>query len=140
MLGHTWQGFTRLSPHCYCPSLACPIPKFVSNRAYLGSFGTARWASHEFERTRGKVTAKWEPDTVQYIKTLNKERSTLKIFWDQAHWTPRTRGRPNMKWVDRLKWDFLALRVINWKTVAKTREAWKKILEKAKAHSGLSRY
>ncbi|GFW44562.1 transposable element Tcb1 transposase [Trichonephila clavipes] len=40
---------TRLYPHCYYPSLACPIPRFVSNRAYLGSFGTASWASHEFE-------------------------------------------------------------------------------------------
>ncbi|GFW76407.1 transposable element Tcb2 transposase [Trichonephila clavipes] len=29
-----------------------PIPIFVSNRAYLGSFGTERWASYEFERTR----------------------------------------------------------------------------------------
>ncbi|GFW15379.1 hypothetical protein TNCV_3740831 [Trichonephila clavipes] len=29
--------------------LACLIPRFVFNRAYLGSFGTASWASHEFE-------------------------------------------------------------------------------------------
>ncbi|GFT65198.1 transposable element Tcb1 transposase [Trichonephila clavipes] len=35
--------------NCYYPSLACPIPIFVSNRAYLGSFMTASWASHEFE-------------------------------------------------------------------------------------------
>ncbi|GFV48312.1 hypothetical protein TNCV_667141 [Trichonephila clavipes] len=28
-------------------------PQFVSNRAYLESFWTASWASHEFERTRG---------------------------------------------------------------------------------------
>ncbi|GFV19290.1 uncharacterized protein TNCV_1935071 [Trichonephila clavipes] len=33
----------------------CPIPRFVSNRAYMESFGTASWASHEFERTRGKA-------------------------------------------------------------------------------------
>ncbi|GFS51688.1 transposable element Tcb1 transposase [Trichonephila clavipes] len=52
------KGVTRLSRHCYYPSLACPIPRFVSNQAYLGSFGTASWASHEFERTIGKVTAK----------------------------------------------------------------------------------
>ncbi|GFW63640.1 hypothetical protein TNCV_4329281 [Trichonephila clavipes] len=44
-----------MSPHCYYPSLACSIPRFVSNLAYLGSFGTASWASHEFERTRYKV-------------------------------------------------------------------------------------
>ncbi|GFX45041.1 DUF4817 domain-containing protein [Trichonephila clavipes] len=27
---------TRLSLHCCYPTLACPIPRFVSNRAYLG--------------------------------------------------------------------------------------------------------
>ncbi|GFY14561.1 kunitz-type serine protease inhibitor bitisilin-3 [Trichonephila clavipes] len=31
----------RVSPLCYYPSLACPIPRFVSNQAYLGSFGMA---------------------------------------------------------------------------------------------------
>ncbi|GFX60798.1 uncharacterized protein TNCV_4977741 [Trichonephila clavipes] len=40
------------------PSLACAIPRFVSNRGYLGLFGTASWASHEFERTRGKYGTK----------------------------------------------------------------------------------
>ncbi|GFT03030.1 transposable element Tcb1 transposase [Trichonephila clavipes] len=54
------KGVTRLSPHCYYPSLSCPIPRFISNRAYLGSFGMASWAFHGFERTRGKVTANME--------------------------------------------------------------------------------
>ncbi|GFY11149.1 transposable element Tcb1 transposase [Trichonephila clavipes] len=54
------KGITKLSPHCCNSSLACPIRRFVSNRAYLGSFGTASWAFHEFERTRGKVTANME--------------------------------------------------------------------------------
>ncbi|GFT66577.1 hypothetical protein TNCV_2737711 [Trichonephila clavipes] len=43
MLGLTWQR----CPHCYFPSLTYPIPRCFSNRAYLGSFGTARWVSHE---------------------------------------------------------------------------------------------
>ncbi|GFV50107.1 uncharacterized protein TNCV_3646091 [Trichonephila clavipes] len=46
------KGVTKLSPHCYFPSLAYPTPRFVSNRAYLGSFGTASCAFHDFERTR----------------------------------------------------------------------------------------
>ncbi|GFW13599.1 uncharacterized protein TNCV_1210651 [Trichonephila clavipes] len=46
------KDVTRLSLHCYYTSFACPIPRFVSNRAYLESFGTASWASHDFERTR----------------------------------------------------------------------------------------
>ncbi|GFX34439.1 uncharacterized protein TNCV_3656771 [Trichonephila clavipes] len=38
----------------------CRIPSFFQNLAYLGSFGMESWASHEFERTRGKVTANME--------------------------------------------------------------------------------
>ncbi|GFX86162.1 transposable element Tcb1 transposase [Trichonephila clavipes] len=56
------KAVTRLSSHCYYSFLAYPIPRFVSNRAYLGSFGTASWASHEFERTRGNVIANMERD------------------------------------------------------------------------------
>ncbi|GFX48633.1 transposable element Tcb1 transposase [Trichonephila clavipes] len=64
------KGVTRLSPHCFYPSLAFPIPRFVSNRAYLGSFGTASWASHEFERTRGKVTANMERNVSRHHTEL----------------------------------------------------------------------
>ncbi|GFY22255.1 uncharacterized protein TNCV_3298981 [Trichonephila clavipes] len=47
------------------PSLACPFPRFVPNGVYLGSFGMARWASHKFERTRGKVTANMERNVLK---------------------------------------------------------------------------
>ncbi|GFW74011.1 uncharacterized protein TNCV_545351 [Trichonephila clavipes] len=57
MLGLTRQGVIRLFPHCYHPFLSCSIPGFVSNRAYLGSFGTTSSASYEFERTRGKLSS-----------------------------------------------------------------------------------
>ncbi|GFW88583.1 transposable element Tcb1 transposase [Trichonephila clavipes] len=60
----------RLSPHCYYPSMACPIPRLFSNRTYLGSFGTAWWASHEFERTRGKVTANMERNVSRHHTEL----------------------------------------------------------------------
>ncbi|GFV43828.1 transposable element Tcb1 transposase [Trichonephila clavipes] len=43
---HTARVSPRLSPYCYYPSLACPILKFVSDRAYLRSFGMASWTSH----------------------------------------------------------------------------------------------
>ncbi|GFT52391.1 transposable element Tcb1 transposase [Trichonephila clavipes] len=61
---------TRLSPQCYYPSFVCTIPRFVSNRAYLGSFGMASWASHEFERTRGKVTANMERNVSRHHTEL----------------------------------------------------------------------
>ncbi|GFU00196.1 transposable element Tcb1 transposase [Trichonephila clavipes] len=61
---------TRLSPYCYYPSLACPISICDSNRAYLGSFGMASWASHEFERTRGKVTESMELNVSRHLTEL----------------------------------------------------------------------
>ncbi|GFY22803.1 transposable element Tcb1 transposase [Trichonephila clavipes] len=64
------KGVTRLSPHCYYPSLACTIPRFVSNRAYLGSFGMASWASHEFEQTRGKITRNMERNVSRHHTEL----------------------------------------------------------------------
>ncbi|GFU95707.1 transposable element Tcb1 transposase [Trichonephila clavipes] len=54
------KGVTRISQHCYYPSLACPIPRFVSNRTYVESFGTVSWAFHEFERTTCMFTANME--------------------------------------------------------------------------------
>ncbi|GFY12947.1 transposable element Tcb1 transposase [Trichonephila clavipes] len=64
------KGVTRLSPHCYYPFLVWPIPRFACNRAYLGSFGTASWASHEFERTRGKVVANMERNVSRHHTEL----------------------------------------------------------------------
>ncbi|GFW33495.1 uncharacterized protein TNCV_2210301 [Trichonephila clavipes] len=36
------------------------ILRFVFNQAYLESFGTPSWPSHEFERTRGNITSNME--------------------------------------------------------------------------------
>ncbi|GFX06469.1 transposable element Tcb1 transposase [Trichonephila clavipes] len=64
------KGVTRLSPHCYYPSLASLIHRFVSNRAYLGSFGKVSWESHEFEGFRGKVTRNIERNVSRHHTEL----------------------------------------------------------------------
>ncbi|GFX06369.1 uncharacterized protein TNCV_2938971 [Trichonephila clavipes] len=51
-------------------SLVYPIPRFVFNHAYLGSFWMASWASHEFEGTRGKVTANMERNVSRHHTEL----------------------------------------------------------------------
>ncbi|GFU98363.1 transposable element Tcb1 transposase [Trichonephila clavipes] len=48
---------------CYFPH---PIPRFVSNRAYLGS----SWVFHEIERTRGNVTANMERNVSRHLTEL----------------------------------------------------------------------
>ncbi|GFS62642.1 transposable element Tcb1 transposase [Trichonephila clavipes] len=64
------KSVTRLSPHCYYPSLSCLILRCVSNQGYLGLFGTVNWASNEFERTRGKVTANMEQNISKHHTEL----------------------------------------------------------------------
>ncbi|GFX57701.1 transposable element Tcb1 transposase [Trichonephila clavipes] len=44
--------------------------RFVFNRAYLGSFGMVSWPSHEFERTRGKITANEERNVSRHHTEL----------------------------------------------------------------------
>ncbi|GFV14379.1 uncharacterized protein TNCV_808111 [Trichonephila clavipes] len=71
------KGVIRLSPQFYNPSLVCPITRFVSKRAYLGSFRTASWASHELERTRGKAQQIWNEmyqDIIQNLYTSMPDR------------------------------------------------------------------
>ncbi|GFW18376.1 uncharacterized protein TNCV_1184041 [Trichonephila clavipes] len=63
-------GVTRLSPHCFYPSVTYPIPRFVSNQAYLGSFGMVSWASYKFERTIKMVTANMERNVSRHHTEL----------------------------------------------------------------------
>ncbi|GFV42722.1 transposable element Tcb1 transposase [Trichonephila clavipes] len=72
------KGVTRPYQHCYYSFLACLIPRFVSNRAYLGSFVMVSWASHEFERTRGKVTANME-------RNFSRHHTALVFFNPQLY-------------------------------------------------------
>ncbi|GFX48407.1 uncharacterized protein TNCV_4614031 [Trichonephila clavipes] len=74
----TMPGLTRQECHKTVSALllsflGLPDPRFVSERAYLGSFGMASWASHEFERTRGKVTANME----RYVSRHHSELVSL---------------------------------------------------------------
>ncbi|GFX16157.1 hypothetical protein TNCV_4704131 [Trichonephila clavipes] len=41
----------------------------------------------------------------------------------------RPRGRSPLRWIDCVKKDLNILKVKNWKTVAKSRDAWRKLLE-----------
>ncbi|GFY05980.1 uncharacterized protein TNCV_3862841 [Trichonephila clavipes] len=81
---------TRMSqdfPHCYYPSLACLIPRFVSNRAYLGSFGTTRDTSSQNHKQslssislspENPVSKTFIPD---YTVVTITETLYMKIHW-----------------------------------------------------------
>ncbi|GFW40584.1 hypothetical protein TNCV_4824201 [Trichonephila clavipes] len=46
------------------------------------------------------------------------------------------KGRPHLRWIDGLEKYLLVLRTRYWRTLARRRLAWKRLLEKAKAHPG----
>ncbi|GFU55760.1 uncharacterized protein TNCV_2969291 [Trichonephila clavipes] len=89
-----------------------------------------------------------ESDMVNFIKIqrikwaghvirMNEDCINKKVFNAQPIGI-RRKGRPNLRWIDGLEKYLLVLRTKNWRTLAGRRLAWKKLLEKAKAHTGLS--
>ncbi|GFW32309.1 uncharacterized protein TNCV_674681 [Trichonephila clavipes] len=64
---------------------------------------------------------------------MNEDLTTKKVFNSQPIGTQR-KGRPNLGWIDGLEKDLLVLRTRNWRTLARRRLDWERLLEKAKAH------
>ncbi|GFV29604.1 uncharacterized protein TNCV_329701 [Trichonephila clavipes] len=72
-----------------------------------------------------------------HVVRMDENRINKKVFNAQPIGT-RRKGRPNLRRIDGLEKDVLVLRTKNWRTLARRRLAWKRFLEKAKAHPGLS--
>ncbi|GFX48080.1 hypothetical protein TNCV_4114151 [Trichonephila clavipes] len=70
MLGLTRLGCRKTVSALLLHFLGLPIPRFVSNRVYLGSYETASWASHGFERTSGKLQLIWNEMSQDIIQSL----------------------------------------------------------------------
>ncbi|GFY07172.1 uncharacterized protein TNCV_277191 [Trichonephila clavipes] len=68
---------------------------------------------------------------------MDEDRTTKKVFNAQPMGT-RRKDRPNLKWIDDLEKKLLVLSTINWRTLARRRQCWKRLLEKSKAYPGLS--
>jgi hypothetical protein len=49
----------------------------------------------------------------------------------------RTRGRPRKRWIAGIEKDLQIMGVRQWRKQCEERAEWKKIIEKAKTHSGL---
>ncbi|GFT30203.1 uncharacterized protein TNCV_3466711 [Trichonephila clavipes] len=68
---------------------------------------------------------------------MEEDHTTKKFFNAQPIGT-RRKGRPNPRWIDDLEKDLIVLRTKNWRILVERRMAWKRLLEKVKAHPGLS--
>ncbi|GFT85588.1 uncharacterized protein TNCV_4253121 [Trichonephila clavipes] len=67
---------------------------------------------------------------------MDEDHTTKKVFNTQPIIT-RRKGRPNLRQIDVLEKGLLVVRTKNWRTLEGRRLAWKKLLEKAKAHPGM---
>ncbi|GFW01438.1 hypothetical protein TNCV_5030881 [Trichonephila clavipes] len=68
-----------------------------------------------------------------------EDRYCKKIFLAKTTGN-RSRDRPPLRWIDCVDKDLNILKVKNWKTVDKSRDAWRKLLKKTRAHPELSSY
>ncbi|GFS82931.1 hypothetical protein TNCV_1568171 [Trichonephila clavipes] len=71
-----------------------------------------------------------------HLARMNEDRSYKKIFLAKPMGN-RPRRRLPLRWIDCVEKDINILKVKNWKTVTKSRDAWRKLLEKARTHPGL---
>lgn len=88
-----------------------------------------------------------EPDIVKYIKInrlrwlghvqrMEEERVPLKVLNTNPDGN-RKPGRPKTRWKDAIESDLKALKVGDWRTLARNRSGWRKMLEEAKTNKRL---
>jgi hypothetical protein len=76
-------------------------------------------------------------NTVAWSHRKNaRYRNSKKMLYGKLY-TTRRRGRPKMRWLDDLFMDLRKMGLNEWKDRARNREAWRHIVEEAKAHPGL---
>ncbi|XP_045492279.1 uncharacterized protein LOC123691743 [Colias croceus] len=71
-----------------------------------------------------------------HVARMDDNRAPLRLL-DGKPDGRRNRGRPKLRWLDGVEQDLKTIDVKNWRTRAKDRDVWKKILDQAKAHSRL---
>jgi hypothetical protein len=71
-----------------------------------------------------------------HVKRIDDKRTPKRLL----QWKPidtRTRGRPRKRWIAGIEEDLQIMGVRRWRKQCEGRAEWKRIIEKAKTHSGL---
>ncbi|GFU62719.1 uncharacterized protein TNCV_1518981 [Trichonephila clavipes] len=84
------------------------------------------------------VSSKYKELNGQVTLSEGTKTAPLKKVFNAQPIGTRRKYRQNLRWIDGLEKDLLVLRASNWRTLTGRRLAWKRLLEKAKVHPGLS--
>ena len=71
-----------------------------------------------------------------HLTRMNEDRAQKRVQSAIVH-SGRKKGRPRLRWIDCAGEDLKAMGVCNWKRLAGDRVEWRRIVDQAKAHTGL---
>jgi hypothetical protein len=67
---------------------------------------------------------------------MEEKRMSKKILKDKTHGTKR-KGCPRKRWIDDVEQDLRMMGVRGWRTRARDRQEWRRVIREAKVHPGL---
>jgi len=85
----------------------------------------------DFERNKRSFYRRWLGHIERMQDTAIPKKMYGKLY------ATRRRGRPKMRWLDDVSMDLRKMGVNEWRDRTRNREAWRHIIEEAKAHPGL---
>jgi hypothetical protein len=75
-------------------------------------------------------------DWLGHVERMGANRMPRKIFYEKIY-TKRVRGRPKLRWFGDVREELRILKVKDWRSTAMDRDAWRLLVQEAKAHKGL---
>jgi hypothetical protein len=71
-----------------------------------------------------------------HVMRMDEKRTPKRVL----EWKPigrRIRGKPRKRWIEDTEEDIQIMGIRGWRKLSKERTEWRRIIEKAKTHSGL---
>jgi len=110
----------------------------IFERKIYGALNEVRWRIRSNNEIEQILENK---NIVKFIKPCRVERMDEEIIPKRVILAKmegtRRQGRPRSTWIDEVKKDLQQMGIWNWRSVAKDRDEWRRIVLEAKGHYGL---